>query len=135
MANATHFDYYQIEGHDASHIFAFSVVFSEHDLISMIRILNRTNFKVLVFNCDPTNASMYGLRSVVHIDSFTSNMIGGKGSFMSYIYLKKKQDYGMIFEEPSMNKDEEETCSVYVLDVANKLKMKLFGSIGRSVET
>jgi hypothetical protein len=92
MDNATNFHCYQINGFDATHIFAFSVVFSNEDLKSIIKILNRTDFKMLVFNCDPTRASKLGLKFDIHLGSFTSSMIGGKGSFTSYIYLKKERE-------------------------------------------
>ena len=96
MENATNFDRYQVRGIDATHIFAFSVVFSESDLKAMIRILNRTNYKMLVFNCDPKSALRFGLKNVINIGQFISSMIGGHGSFTSYIYLKKKRSCGMI---------------------------------------
>ena len=67
MKDATYFDHYMIDGHDASHIFAFSEVFSQENLISMISILNRTNFKMLVFNCRPDRASTLGLRYVISV--------------------------------------------------------------------
>ena len=87
QVNAANLDCYTVDGDHATHIFAFSVVFSEHDLRAMCEALNRTKFKALTFNCDADKAEKYGLRDVIQVASFFSHM-GGHGTFKSYVYLK-----------------------------------------------
>ena len=79
---------FTIDGKPATHIFAFSVVFSDEDLELITKALNNTEFKMLVFNSSPQRAMKHGLIDVVYAGSFRAKM-SGKSAFTQHVYLKK----------------------------------------------
>ena len=62
-------------------------------------------------------------------------MIGGKGQFTVYIYLKKKRDYDMEFEEVPRNANGDEIVSINVKNLAEELNHTVICSYTRAPET
>eukprot|EP00357_Protocruzia_adherens_P034137 CAMPEP_0115013170 /NCGR_PEP_ID=MMETSP0216-20121206/25232_1 /TAXON_ID=223996 /ORGANISM="Protocruzia adherens, Strain Boccale" /LENGTH=324 /DNA_ID=CAMNT_0002382485 /DNA_START=227 /DNA_END=1201 /DNA_ORIENTATION=+ len=70
-----------------SHIYSYDKLMGEECHESLSKILNRTNFKVVIWYFDPKKSERFGLKNVklVHKMSMTTT---GHQNFTAYVYIK-----------------------------------------------
>jgi hypothetical protein len=81
--------YVDAEGKDITHIYSYNKVMSLKDRRGISEILNRTNYRVLVWYFNPDHTRLSGLKHyrLIYQEPMQST---GKEKFTVYVYVKTK---------------------------------------------
>lgn len=79
--------YVDSEGKDITHIYSYNKVMSISDRVSIAKILNKTNFKLMAWYFSPRDTAHCGLKRVKLAYQMPMPSTG-KQKFMVYIYYK-----------------------------------------------
>lgn len=85
------------QGKSFTHIYCYGRLFSEKENImkfapKLISNLNKTNFKILVWNMNPSQCQNYGLNNCYFLGQFIGVGTNGNQNFTFYIYAKSESD-------------------------------------------